>query len=92
MVFFYLTGFFSICKISFNSNLSVFVFVCCGLKFEEESSEAKNTLGKVVEVVLAMRVKAKEEKNFQLSDEIRNKLTDAGIKIKDSKEGSNWSL
>jgi cysteinyl-tRNA synthetase len=71
---------------------SSFVFDVCGLKFEEESSEAKNTLGKVVEVVLAMRVKAKEEKNFQLSDEIRNKLTDAGIKIKDSKEGSNWSL
>lgn len=69
-----------------------FVFDVCGLKFEEESSEAKNALGKVVEVVLEMRNKAKADKNFPLSDEIRNKLTEAGIKIKDGKEGTNWSL
>jgi len=69
-----------------------FVFDVCGLKFEEESSEAKNALGKVVEVVIEMRNKAKADKNFPLSDEIRNKLTEAGIKIKDGKDGTNWSL
>ena len=71
---------------------SHFVFDVCGLRFEEESSEAIHALDRVVKMVLEMRAKAKEEKNFQQSDEIRNKLTDAGIKIKDSKEGSNWSL
>jgi len=69
-----------------------FVFSICGLKFEEESGEAINILGKVVEVVLAMRAKAKADKNFALSDELRNKLTEAGIKIKDGKDGSFWSM
>lgn len=69
-----------------------FVFDVCGLKFEEESGEAMHALDKVVNVVLDMRAKAKADKNFPLSDEIRNKLTEAGIKIKDSKEGSTWSL
>ncbi len=69
-----------------------FLFDVCGLKFEEGNSEASKALGKVVDVILEMRAKAKADKNFPLSDELRNKLTEAGIKIKDSKEGSSWSL
>jgi cysteinyl-tRNA synthetase len=69
-----------------------FLMDVCGLKFDEENSSAKQALGKVVEVILEMRHQAKTDKNFALSDELRNRLTDAGVKIKDSKEGSTWSL
>ncbi len=69
-----------------------FLFDVCGLTFEAGNSEASKALGKVVDVILEMRAKAKADKNFPLSDELRNKLTEAGIKIKDSKEGSSWSL
>lgn len=71
---------------------SDFIFDVCGLKFEEEGGEALNVLDKIVKVILEMRAKAKADKNFSLSDELRNKLTEAGIKIKDSKEGSTWTL
>jgi cysteinyl-tRNA synthetase len=69
-----------------------FLFDVCGLKFDDDNSASQQALSKVVEVILEMRNKAKSDKNFALSDELRNKLTDAGVKIKDSKEGSTWSL
>ncbi len=45
-----------------------------------------------MEMVIEIRAKAKQEKNFPLSDAIRDKLTAAGIQIKDGKEGSSWKL
>jgi cysteinyl-tRNA synthetase len=69
-----------------------FLFDVMGLKLENENSKTKDVLGKVVDMVLNLRNKAKAEKNFALSDEIRNKLTDAGVQVKDTKEGSSWKI
>jgi cysteinyl-tRNA synthetase len=69
-----------------------FVFDVMGLQTEKENSKTTEVLGKVINMVLEMRNKAKAEKNFPLSDEIRNKLTDTGVQIKDSKEGSSWKI
>lgn len=69
-----------------------FLFDICGVKFEEDNGEASQVLENVVHVLLEMRAKAKADKNFQLSDELRNKLVEAGVKIKDGKEGSTWSI
>lgn len=69
-----------------------FLFEICGVKFEEDNGEAAGILNNVVEVLLEMRAKAKADKNFQLSDELRNKLVEAGVKIKDGKEGSTWTI
>lgn len=69
-----------------------FLFDICGVKFEEDHGEASQVLNNVVHVLLEMRAKAKADKNFQLSDELRNKLVEAGVKIKDGKEGSTWSI
>ena len=69
-----------------------FVFDIMGLKKEEENSKTNEVLGRVINMVLDMRIKAKAEKNFLLSDEIRNKLTNAGVQIKDAKEGSSWKI
>ncbi len=70
----------------------VFLVDICGVKFEEDSGEAATVLNNVVDVLLEMRAKAKADKNFQLSDELRNKLVAAGVKIKDGKEGSTWTI
>jgi len=69
-----------------------FVFDIMGLKKEEENSKTTAALDKVIHMVLDIRNKAKVEKNFSLSDEIRNKLSDAGVQIKDTKEGSSWKI
>jgi cysteinyl-tRNA synthetase len=69
-----------------------FIFDVLGLKLEEDNSGSNKALGKVIEVLFEMRTRAKMEKNFRLSDEIRDRLTSAGIEVKDGKEGSSWKL
>jgi cysteinyl-tRNA synthetase len=69
-----------------------FMFDVMGLKLEDENSKTTEVLGKVVELVLDIRNKAKADKNFALSDEVRNKLAAAGVEVKDGKEGSTWKI
>jgi cysteinyl-tRNA synthetase len=68
-----------------------FVFDVLGLKEEETNNKLNASLDKVIQLVLDIRAKAKTGKDFQLSDEIRDKLIEAGIQIKDTKEGSTWT-
>lgn len=67
-----------------------FVFDVLGLKAEEGNGTLNSTLEKVMNLILDIRVQAKTGKDFKLSDEIRDKLIDAGIQIKDTKEGTTW--
>ncbi|MBA3662871.1 MAG: cysteine--tRNA ligase [Bacteroidetes bacterium] len=69
-----------------------FIFDVMGLKAVSENSKSMQVLDKVVNIVLDLRNKAKAEKNFPLSDEIRDKLTESGVQVKDSKEGTAWKI
>ena len=69
-----------------------FVFDVMGLKKEEETGKAGTALESVMNLVLDLRSKAKLNKDFTTSDEIRNKLTEAKIQVKDGKEGVTWSI
>lgn len=69
-----------------------FIFDIMGLKAEQESGKSSEALNKVMQLVLDLRAKVKANKDFATSDEIRNKLTEAGIQVKDSKEGATWSI
>lgn len=42
-------------------------------------------------VLLLLRAKAKAEKNWALSDQIRDELKEKGFEIKDGKEGTTWN-
>ncbi len=44
-----------------------------------------------MEVILELRKDARENKDWAASDKIRDKLAEAGITVKDSKEGVSWS-
>jgi cysteinyl-tRNA synthetase len=68
-----------------------FVFDIMGLKLEE-NSKATYALSKVMDLVLELRDKAKSNKDYATSDEIRNKLNDAGIEVKDGKDNTNWTI
>lgn len=63
-----------------------------GLAPEENRGEGDGVLKGVMEMLLELRQEAKKEKNFTKSDSIRNKLTELGVVIKDTKEGTEWSL
>ncbi len=48
--------------------------------------------GKVVDMVLELRKKAKDDKDWATSDRIRDALTEAGFIIKDTPDGTVWEL
>ena len=48
-------------------------------------------LDDVMHILLGLRAEARKNKDFPLSDKIRDQLLDAGIEIKDTKEGASWS-
>ena len=56
------------------------------------SSKAEKALSGVMDLVLESRKKAREEKNWAESDRIRDALAALGITVKDTKEGSTWTL
>jgi len=69
-----------------------FVFDVLGLKEEEGNEKLQNALNQVMTMILDIRAQAKSDKNFKLSDDIRNSLLASGFQIKDSKDGSSWTL
>jgi cysteinyl-tRNA synthetase len=70
-----------------------YLFHVSGIKSNsEENTKVFEVLNKVVEIVLELRKEAKQQKNYSLSDRLRDKLLEAGIHIKDLKEGTTWKL
>lgn len=62
-----------------------------GVKIVEEK-KADNLTTELVEFVLQLRRDARTEKNWALSDKIRDGLQEIGIKIKDGKDTTQWSI
>ncbi|MEI8102788.1 MAG: cysteine--tRNA ligase [Chlorobium sp.] len=56
-----------------------------------EGKESWQKLAKVIHILLEIRAEARKNKDFALSDKIRDQLIEAGIEIKDTKEGVSWS-
>ena len=70
------------------------VFGVMGLRDEEAASggKAEKALQGAMTLVLEGRAKARAEKNWAESDRIRDILKAAGIIVKDTKEGAEWTL
>ena len=75
------------------SMFHLFMYEILGLKEEAANNEAREeAYGKVVDMLLEQRMKAKANKDWATSDEIRNTLTALGFEIKDTKDGFEWRL
>lgn len=74
--------------------MRLFAFDLLGLKPENgDNNEAREeAYGKVVDMVLSLRAKAKADKDWTTSDKIRDALADAGFEVKDTKDGVTWRL
>ena len=55
-----------------------------------QDSVDDGTLDSVLKLLIELRSEAKINKNYALSDQIRNKLKESGIERMDSKEGTTW--
>ncbi|MEX1001055.1 MAG: cysteine--tRNA ligase [Crocinitomicaceae bacterium] len=73
-----------------STEMNAFVFNVLGLQHIEKSGNDK--LNAAMEIVLELRKNAREQKDWETSDLIRDKLKEAGITVKDSAEGSSWTL
>jgi len=70
------------------------VFGVLGLRDDEGSEGGKltGTIDGLVNMVLEQRKAAKAAKDWATSDRIRDDLKALGIQIKDTKEGTEWTL
>ena len=49
-------------------------------------------VNETINMLVEIRLNAKKEKKYQLADEIRKKLEDIGITLKDTKEGTDFII
>ncbi len=69
------------------------IFGVLGLKDETKVQQQDNNMvSGLVDMVLESRSSAKANKDWAKSDEIRDKLKELGIAIKDTKNGSEWTI
>ena len=82
------------CLKELSETMRLFAFDLLGLKPEKgDNNEAREeAYGKVVDMVLSLRAKAKADKDWTTSDKIRDALADAGFEVKDTKDGVTWRL
>lgn len=66
----------------------VFLGLIFGLK--EEESNHNQTLEEVMKLVVELRLQSRLNKDYATSDKIRDRLHEAGITLKDGKEGTQW--
>jgi len=69
---------------------STFVFDILGLKDEADSKNDEKLTGELMKIIIDVRQNAKISKDFRTSDKIRGDLKNAGILLKDRKDGADW--
>ena len=76
----------------------LFTFDLLGLQRQQngnggnQSAEREEAYGKVVDMLLEQRMKAKANKDWATSDMIRDQLAALGFEVKDTKDGFSWKL
>ncbi|SDI16557.1 cysteine--tRNA ligase [Winogradskyella thalassocola] len=71
--------------------IETFVFDVLGLVNISKESTGGNKLTGAVEILINLRKEARLNKDFALSDKIRDELAEAGIQLNDSREGTTFT-
>ncbi len=61
-----------------------------GLDFSKKEEKIDVKLNELIDIIINIRDKARKEHNFELSDEIRDKLKNTGIYLEDTPDGTYW--
>ena len=78
---------------SLKQTMKGFLFDVLGLeKTPKASSASDDKLNKTISLLLEVRDQARLDKNFALSDQIRDQLQAIGVQLKDTKEGTQFQL
>jgi len=71
--------------------MNAFVFDVLGL-LNETSQENSNKINGVIELLIKLRKEARDNKDWALSDQIRDELVALGIQLKDGREGTTFTV
>ena len=77
---------------TFSTAIQAFVFDVLGLEDEKLSDTNNDKLEGTVNMLIEMRKQARDNKNFALSDQIRDQLIALGIQLKDGKDGTTFTI
>ncbi|WP_037319409.1 cysteine--tRNA ligase [Salegentibacter sp. Hel_I_6] len=80
-------------KEELQKTMSAFMFDVLGLVDKvSENNDTSDKLSSTVELLIKLRAEARNNKDFALSDQIRDQLQEMGIQLKDGKEGTTFSI
>ena len=72
-------------------SLDAFVFDILGLQSNNETAnDVTDKLDGVIELLIELRKEARINKDFALSDKIRDELAEKGVQLKDGREGTTY--
>lgn len=74
------------------THFRLFYYEILGMVPEIATHQGADVTDKLMDLILEVRQDAKTNKNWSVADTIRNKLTEAGIVVKDTKEGAVWEI
>lgn len=63
-----------------------------GIQYETGTESNSEAMGHLMELIIDIRKESREKKDFATSDKIRDVLTQAGIELRDGKEGTDWKI
>ena len=70
--------------------LQTFVFEILGLKDEDAGAGDEKLTAELMKIIIGLRQEARNRKEFNVSDRIRDDLKNAGIILNDMKDGAGW--
>ena len=76
----------------FTKTMQAFVFDVLALEDGKSSGDSNTKLEGVIEMLITMRNDARANKDFAMSDHIRDQLIALGIQLKDGKDGTTFTL
>jgi len=79
------------CILKVHTDLMKIINDVFGLVFELDDSTSDKMDG-VMQMLIKMRQQARVDKNWALSDQIRDELLSQGIELKDGKDGTSWTF
>lgn len=74
------------------ATLNTYVFDVLGLEDNQQNAQNNDKLDGVLQMLINMRLEARANKDWALSDKIRDELKALGIQLKDGKDGTSYSL
>ncbi len=77
---------------SLKNLFNVYVTDILGLKDENTSKGDEKMTSELMNIIINLRQEAKDKKEWDVSDRIRTDLRNAGIILKDQKEGAEWEI